>query len=106
MKKVLLACVTIAIVACFAVQASAQETIKAPVGTTTVTKSAEVQVSPAPRTGLLRRRDNSVVTTVTPTTTTKVETTPVTPPATTTTVAQASEPRTGLLARLRSRLGR
>ena len=109
MKKFLLACVAFAIVACFAVQASAQETNKSP--GTTITKSSEVQISPTPRTGPLRRlgdrRDNGAVTIVTPSTTTKVETTtPVTPPVAATTSAQVNETRTGRLARLRGRLGR
>lgn len=104
MRKCLWVCVTMAIAGCFAMQASAQETIGAPAGTTI--KGTTSQTGPAPRTGLLRRRDREVVTTVTPSTTTKVETTtPVTPPTTTTT-ARVSEPRTGLLARLRGRLGR
>ena len=106
MRQLFVACVALAVLGYCTAQVPAQEQIKT--GGTVITKT-EVQSSPAPRTGPFRRlRDRDTVTTGTPmTTTTKVETVPATPPATTTTTtAQVSEPRTGLLARLRGRLGR
>lgn len=109
MKKCMLAGVALAIVVGFAVQANAQETIKAPAGAT-ISKS-EIQTSPTQRSGLFRRlgdrRDNAVTVVSPATTTTQVETTtPVNPAPMTITTAQANEGRTGVLARLRARLGR